>query len=252
MTVTAQDAMELRKQTGVGMMACRKALEEANGDKEKAIEILRKKGAAKAASKADRTMSEGRVAMKGNSMIMLYCETDFVAKNEMFQELVQSLIDKADSDGAEAAKEHFESIKADQIAKIGENMDFEAVSVEGDVIGKYLHTNEKVGCLVVLDGGTEDAARDVAMHAAAMNPLVANPEDVPAEILEKEKDIYREQLLAEGKPEKIIDNIIAGKVKKFCAERALASQPFVKDPSQTVDEYLGDAKIVKFVRFGIE
>lgn len=249
--VTAKDAMELRKETGVGMMACRSALEEANGDKEKAIEILRKKGAAKAASKADREMSEGRVCIKGNTMIVLYCETDFVAKNDMFQELVQSLINKADSEGAEAAKIYFESIKSDKIQAIGENMDFDAATVDGEVIGKYLHTNEKVGCMVVLDGGTEEIARDVAMHATAMNPLVSNPEDVPSDIIEKEKEIYREQLMNEGKPEKIIENIIAGKVNKFCAERALASQPFVKDPSKTVAEYIGDAKIVKFVRFGI-
>lgn len=252
MTVTAKDAMDLRKQTGVGLMTCRKALEEANGDKELAMDILRKKGSAKAASKSDRDMNEGQVAIHENGMIMLLCETDFVANNEKFQALIHSLAEKANNEGVAATKEYFETIKGTTIQEIGENMTLEdVVQVEGDVVGSYRHTNGKIGCIVILEGGDETKARDVAMHAAAMNPLVANPEDVPADLIEKEKEIYKEQLIAEGKPEKIIDNIIAGKVQKFCAERALASQSFVKDPSQTVAEYLGDAKIKKFVRFAV-
>lgn len=253
MTVSAKDAMALRKKTGVGLMACKKALTEANGDMEKAVEILRKSGEAKAASKSDRETSEGRIALSGDAMVQISCETDFVGKNETFLALLDEIAQKAEKEGVEEAKEYFESIKSDKIQEIGENMTLvNIIKVqEGSVRGTYLHTNGKIGTIVALEGGTEEMARDIAMHAAAMDPLVANPEEVPAEVIEKEKEIYREQLQAEGKPEKIMDNIIAGKVKKFCAERALASQPFVKDPSKTVAEYLGDAKIVTFVRFSV-
>ncbi len=252
MTVTAKDAMELRKQTGVGLMTCRKALEEANGDKEKAIDILRKKGEAKAASKAERDMSEGQVGLHETGMVLLLCETDFVAQNDKFQLLVQTLAEKAHTEGESATKEYFESIKGEKIQEIGENMALESViKLEGETLGTYRHTNGKIGCIVVLEGGNEDQARDIAMHAAAMNPMVANPEDVPADIIEKEKDVYREQLKNEGKPENIIENIIAGKVNKFCAERALASQPFVKDPSMTVAQYIAPAKIKTFARVAV-
>lgn len=253
MTISAQDAMTLRKQTGVGLMTCKKALQEANGDMEAAVEILRKKGEAKAASKADRETAEGRVGISGDAIVHISCETDFVGKNENFIAFVQSIADKAQSDGVDATREYFETIKGEKIQEIGENMSLVNITKveDGTVRGGYVHTNGKIATLVALEGGTEEQARDVAMHATAMNPLVANPEDVPAETIEKEKEIYREQLIAEGKPEKILDNIIAGKVKKFCAERALSSQPFVKDPSQTVAEYLGDAKLVSFTRFEV-
>lgn len=252
MAITAQQVKQLRDQTGVGMMACQKALQESDGDMDKAVEILRKKGEAKAASKADRATHEGRVAIVGNVILKLLCETDFVAKNDIFQALLGDLKSKAASDGADAAKEYFESIKTDKIQEIGENMSFDAEVVEGgSVSGEYVHSNEKLGAIVILDGGDETKARDVAMHAVAMDPLVANPEDVPADVIEKEKEIYVEQLKAEGKPEQIIDKIVEGKVQKYCSERALASQPFVKDPSQTVAQYLGDAKLVKFVRYAV-
>lgn len=253
MAVTAAAVQELRKKTGVGMLACKKALEEANGDMEKAIEILRKRGEAKAASKSDRETGEGRVGVSGRAILKLLCETDFVARNEQFIALTDELASMADSDGIEALKTHFESVRADKVQSIGENLVLADVqTVEGgDTTGAYVHSNGKLGALVVLEGGSEEHAKDVAMHAVAMDPMVANPSDVPAELIEKEKDIYREQLLAEGKPEQIIDKIIAGKVQKFCAERALTSQPFVKDPSQTVQEYLGDAKVVAFVRMAV-
>ncbi|MCF7846886.1 MAG: translation elongation factor Ts [Candidatus Gracilibacteria bacterium] len=253
MAISAADVKTLREQTGVGMLACKKALEESNGDREKAVELLRKRGEAKAASKADRSTSEGGIGIAGRAMIKLLCETDFVARNEKFVALTEELAQKAEAESADAAKKHFESIKTDKIQEIGENMSLDAVEVVegGDTVGSYLHTNRKVGTIVVLDGGNEEQARDVAMHATAMNPLVANPEDVPEEILAKEREIAREQLLGEGKPEQILDKIIEGKMKKFCAERALASQAFVKDPEQTVAQYLGDAKIVKFVRMAV-
>lgn len=253
MAVTAQDVKALRDRTGVAMMACKKALEEANGDMDAAIQLLRERGAAKAADKADRETGEGRVAIVGRAMVSLGCETDFVGKNEDFIGFATELATKADSEGVEAAKAHFEDVKTDKIQKIGENIVLNDVQVVdgGSVVGSYVHTTGKVGTMVALDGGTEDHARDVAMHATAMSPLVANPEEVPAELIEKEKEIAAEQLKNEGKPAEIIDKIIVGKIKKFCAERALSSQAFVKDPSMTVAEYLGDAKLVKFVRMAI-
>lgn len=253
MAISAQQVKELRDRTGVAMMACKKALEEANGDMDAAIEILRKRGAAKAADKADRDTGEGRVALAGRALVKLLCETDFVGKNENFVALAQSLADKAAAGGAEAAQAEFEAVKTDKIQEIGENIVLgDVVQVEGgSTVAGYIHSNGKIGVVVALDGGSEDQAKDVAMHAAAMDPLVANPDDVPADLIEKEMEIAKAQLLEEGKPENIIDNILAGKAKKFCAERALASQPFVKDPSQSVQEYLGDAKLVAFLRVAI-
>ncbi|MCF7812284.1 translation elongation factor Ts [Candidatus Gracilibacteria bacterium] len=253
MAITAQQVKELRDRTGVGMMACQKALSEADGDIDRAIEILREKGEAKAASKADRETHEGQVAIHNHAIVKLLCETDFVARNEKFQAFANELAQKASEAGVDAAKQYFESVKTDKIQEIGENILLDSVEIvdQDGVVGSYVHSNGKLGAIVVLSGGTEEKARDVAMHAVAMNPLVANPEEVPADAIEKEKSVCAEQLKNEGKPEQIIDKIIEGKIKKFCAEQALSSQAFVKDPSQTVQEYLGDAKIVTFVRYEV-
>lgn len=251
--VTAKDVQALRKRTGVGMMACKKALTEANGDMDLAIELLRKRGEAKAGSKAERETNEGGVAISGRAIIAVHCETDFVARNENFVAMIQAIADKANEGGAAAAKEYFESVKTDKMQEMGENLKLATVEVlsEGDAVAGYVHNNKKIGVLVALNGGTEEHARDVAMHAAAMDPLVANPEDVPADAIEAEVAIYKEQLTAEGKPEAILDKIIKGKVQKFCADRALTSQTFVKDPSKTVQEFLGDARVARFVRFSV-
>lgn len=251
--ISAAQVKALRDRTGVAMMACKKALAEAEGDEEKAIEILRKRGEAKAGEKADREMGEGLIAISGKAIVKVLCETDFVARNEKFVAFVNEIADKANEGGAEAAKGFFEEVKTDKIQEIGENLTLAGVEVveDGDTVAGYVHSNGKLGTLVALAGGTEDMARDVAMHATAMDPICANPEEVPAELIEKEKEIARVQLVAEGKPEQIIDKIIEGKVNKFCADRALASQAFVKDPSQTVAQFLGDAKLVKFLRLSI-
>ncbi|HEY5714336.1 MAG TPA: translation elongation factor Ts [Candidatus Gracilibacteria bacterium] len=253
MSISAQDVAELRRRTNVGMMACKKALEEAHGDMEAAIELLRKRGESKAAEKSDRSTGEGCIAISGRAMVKILCETDFVAKNEDFVSFLQEVTGIAAKDGIDAAKAYFESVKTDKIQAIGENLVLgDVVVVEGgNTVAGYVHSNGKVAALVSLDGGSEDQAKDVAMHATAMNPSVANPEQVPAESIEKEKAIYRDQLKNEGKPEAIWDKIIVGKVNKFCAEQALTSQPFVKDPSQTVQAYLGDAKVVNFVRMAV-
>ncbi len=251
--ISLSQIQKLRNKTGVGMMACKKALVDANGDLEKAIDVLRKKGVAKAAKRSDRSTGEGIVAISGRTILTILCETDFVARNEGFIELANKIVEKAEKDGLPSATEFFESVKTDKIQEIGENIVLEKLEkIEGgEVIGSYVHTNNKVGAIVVLTGGNELMARDIAMHTVAMDPSVANPDEVPTEEINKEKEIYLEQLKAEGKPEQIIDKIIEGKVKKFCADRALSSQTFVKDPKVTVAEFLGDAKLVKFIRASV-
>jgi len=251
--ITAALVKELREKTGVGMLACKKALTESTGNVEQAIEILRKRGEAKASEKNSRSTNEGIIAIKNKVIIKLLCETDFVAKNEKFIAFGQALADKANQDGEKAAYDFFESQKSDQIQAIGENINLVDVKIieGGDMVSGYVHSNKKLGCIVSLDGGTEEQAKDVAMHAVAMNPEVCNPEDVSSELIEKEKEIYQEQLKKEGKPEQIMEKIIDGKIKKFCAERALTSQPFVKDPSVTVAKYLGNAKLINFIRMSI-
>ncbi len=251
--VTAQDIASLRKKTGVGLMACKKALIEANGNEEEAIKLLRERGISKAGGKADRETKEGGIGIVGRAMIMIACETDFVARNENFVAMCQEIAEKLNNEGEDAMKAHWEDVKPAKMQEMGENLVLsESVLVsEGEVLGGYIHSNRKIGVIVAGTGMSEEQAKDVAMHAAAMDPLVANPEDVPAEVIESEKEIYREQMQNEGKPAEIIDKIIAGKVNKFKAERALTSQSFVKDPSQTVQQYLGDGKVVRFVRFAV-
>ena len=251
--ISASQVKELRDRTNVAMMACKNALEETGGDMEKAIEILRKRGAGKAADKSSRETSEGRVVIAGRIILKILCETDFVAKNDDFINFTQSVADKGANDGLEAAKEYFESTKSDKIQELGENLVLAEIHeiAEGDIIDGYTHSDGKTAALVALSGGSTEQARDVAMHAVAMNPKFANPSDVSAEEIEKEKTIYREQLLAEGKPEQIIEKIMIGKVQKFCAEQALTSQNFVKDPSQTVESFLGDVKLINFTRLAV-
>jgi elongation factor Ts len=248
MAISAMDVKTLRQRTGVGMLACKNALEEANGDIEAAIELLRKRGEMKAASKAERETNEGAIAISGKAIVKLLCETDFVARNEGFVALVEEIAAKANAEGAEAAKAYFESIKTDKMQEIGENLILEQVEIlDGPIVAGYVHSNRKVAAIIALDGSDEEHARDAAMHATAMAPIVATPEEVPAELIENEERIAREELIAAGKPENIIDNIIVGKIKKFCADRALTSQAFVKNPEQTVGEYLG-ANVVGYVR----
>lgn len=251
--VSAVQVKALRDRTGVAMLACKKALEEAGGDEEKALEILRKRGEAKAAEKSDRTTGEGAIAIVGRSYVALLCETDFVARNADFLAFAQELAQTLDAEGAAALEASFEAQKTDKIQAIGENIVLESFGTieDGDTVGHYVHSNNKVAAIVALQGGTPEAARDVAMHVTAMNPSVANPEDVAAEEIEKEKAIARETLEKEGKPAEIIEKILEGKIRKFCAERALTTQDFVKNPEQTVDQYLDGAKVVGFLRIEV-
>lgn len=255
MLITASLVMSLRDKTGVSMMACKKALLEASGDEDKAIEILRKRGEMKSSEKSDRATKEGVVATKieGSKACIaaLRCETDFVARNADFQRLAQQVVDGYFAKG-EAAQTENEAMVKEAVNKLGENILISPFQIiEAPVIGGYVHSNFKIGTLIGLDKGSVEQARDVAMHAAAMNPKVKYPEDISSEVIAKEKEIWNAQLAQEKKPTNILENILKGKEKKFREENALSSQMFVKDNSKTVDQYLGDAKIIQYVRLAI-
>ncbi len=255
MPITASQVNELRQKTGISMMQCKKALEEADGDQEKAIAILRKKGADKAAEKADRQMREGIILTKVEkdkaAIVTQYCETDFVAKNEEFRAIAEKAAETALKDGVEAAKNEAEPALKELFTKLGENMSIEVDVVEGEGLGEYVHTNSKVGAVVKLNRSDSEKARDVAMHITAMNPEVVSPDDLPDDVVIKEREIWTEQLKAEGKPPEIIGKILEGKEKKFREESALLKQAFVKDGDKTVEEYLEDNSVETFVRKAI-
>ncbi|PCI25684.1 translation elongation factor Ts [Candidatus Peregrinibacteria bacterium] len=253
--ITAALVNELRKKTGSGMMACKKALVETDGNMELAIDVLRKNGAAKASEKSDRETTEGAVFIElsngKGSICALGCETDFVAINENFIAMGNEMLSKIVENGTDAGKEAIIAALPQHISTIGENITLiGAQQVEGTTIGSYIHSNKKIGVITVLEGGNQEVANDISMHAAAMNPQVLSPDEIDDALVAKEKEIWKEQLLTEGKPEKIIDNIMNGKEKKFRGENALMSQSFVKDPSMTVAEYAKShgATIKQYIR----
>jgi len=250
---------DIRQITGAGISDVKQALDEAGGDKDQAIEILRKKGQKIAAKKSEREIKEGLVALVSAdgkvAVVTLGCETDFVAKNEDFQkaanDLAQKLLAIGKDDFASWATKY---IQDELIVKIGENLQILQFDiVEGKTIGTYLHSNNKVAAVVVLSEGSEDIAREVAMHVAALAPKYLRPEDVPTDVLTKEKEIYAEQLKQEGKPADMIDKISAGKLNKFYSEVCLIKQPYIKDDKKTVEQFLVDnqAVIAKFVYFSL-
>jgi elongation factor Ts len=254
--VSASAIQSLRARTGVSISACKEALEEAGGDEEKAIEILRKRGIAQAAKKASRDQAEGLVFVKEAdgkaAIVLLRCETDFVARDSVFQEVGQAIVDALFADGEAAGKAVADEKLPALVQKLGENITLgEAHLVEAPIVGTYLHSNKKIGVVIGLDGGSMEHARDAAMHAAAMNPQFSHPDEVTGDAIAKEKEIWREQLAKEGKPEAMLDKIMMGKEKKFREENALLTQPFVKDPSKTVGAYLADAKLKKYIRVAV-
>jgi elongation factor Ts len=255
-TISASAVSSLRARTGVSILACKDALEEAGGDEEKAIEILRKRGIAQAAKKAAREQAEGLVFLKESegkaAVVLIRCETDFVARDSTFQQVGEAIVSTLLAKGEDAAKQEADLKLPELVQKLGENISLgELKLVEAPVIGTYVHSNQKIGVVVGLEGGTKDQARDAAMHAAAMNPQYARPEEVTPEALAKEREIWTEQLKKEGKPEAMLDKIMIGKEKKFREENALLTQPFVKDSSMTVEKYLGDSKLSAYVRLSV-
>lgn len=246
---------KLRELTGAGMMECKNSLDESGGDIDKAIEVLRKKGALKAAKKAQREAKEGSVDIaissdhKNGSIVQVNCETDFVARNPGFVSFVKELAEAGLRNGA---REEFEKKKDDLVLKLGENITFgNAEVLTGGYVAGYLHSNKKVASLVVFNKEVnEEIAHEVAMQIVAASPVYIKCEDVPAEVLEHEKEIYREQLKNEGKPENMIEKILFGKLAKFYEEVCLLKQPFIKEEKKRVEQLLPEgAEVTKFVRF---
>lgn len=264
MAVTASLVKELRERTGLGMMECKKALVEANGDIELAIEELRKSSGLKAAKKAGRTAADGVVAVKVADdatmgvLVEVNSETDFVARDDNFLSFVAKVVDKAfadrQSDVAALMSGELEKAREALVQKIGENITVRRVQiVEAPVVGSYVHSNNRIAVLTALTGGDAELAKDVAMHVAASNPQVNKPDDMPAELVEKEKEIFTAQAKESGKPDEIIAKMITGRINKFLAENSLVEQPFVKDPDVKVGKLVKNvgADVAGFSRFEV-
>lgn len=261
--ISASLVKELRERTGLGMMECKKALVEADGDIEKAIDDLRKSSGMKAAKKAGRTAAEGVVAIKvaaDNSygvLVEVNSETDFVARDDNFMTFVNAVVEKAFSDkqaDAAALAADMEDARQALVQKIGENIAVRRVAlVEAPMVGSYVHSNSRIAVLTALTGGDAELAKDVAMHVAAVNPQVVKPEDMPEELLIKEREIFSVQARESGKPEEIIEKMIEGRINKFLAESSLVAQPFVKDPEVKVGKLVKDAgaDVLSFIRFEV-
>jgi elongation factor Ts len=253
--ITASEVNKLRQSTGAGMMDCKKALVEAEGDFDKAVEILRKKGQKVAANRADRESSEGAVLAKVNKdqtagvVVSLNCETDFVAKNDAYLELAEGLANLAlNHDNLEAflAADYNGMSVADKLTEqtgvIGEKIEIGGFKrLEAPFVGAYIHAGNKIATLVGLSSVVDQAAevaKNVAMQAAAMNPIALNEEGVDASIVEKEIEIAKDQLRQEGKPEAMLDNIAKGKLKRFFKDNTLVNQDYIKDSKMSVDQYV--------------
>lgn len=254
--VTAAAIASLRARTGVSISACKDALVEAGGDEDKAIEILRKRGLAQAAKKAERDQKEGLIFLKqdGNraAAVFVRCETDFVARDDNFQAAGNAVAEALLKDGEDAAKKIADEKMPELVQKLGENISVAEMHLfEAPVVGTYLHSNAKVAVMIGLENGEVEQARDVAMHAAAFSPTVMSPTEISSEAVAKEKEIWAEQLAKEGKPAEIQEKIMIGKEKKFREENALLTQAFAKDPSKTVEQFLGSSKLVKYVRVSV-
>ncbi|MBM7698301.1 translation elongation factor Ts [Kurthia huakuii] len=270
MAVTAKMVKELREKTGAGMMDCKKALVQTDGDIDAAVDFLREKGLAAAGKKADRIAAEGTtfIAENGNGAVLLEvnAETDFVAKNEGFQTLVKELADHllaakpADVEAALASTMENGATVAEHIstaiATIGEKITLRRFVIEtktdADAFGAYLHMGGRIGVLTVVEGTTDASkAKDVAMHIAAINPKYVSHDQVSADEVEHERKVLTEQALNEGKPENIVAKMVEGRLNKYFKEICLLDQPFVKNPDETVAKFLGDAKVSEFVRYEV-
>jgi len=277
MQITASMVKELRERTGSGMMECKKALQEADGDIEVAIENMRKSGMAKADKKSGRVAAEGRVVIevsedgKSAAIVEVNCETDFVSGGDDFLSFVTAIAKTAlankPADIAalsemtlEGSSETIEEARKEKIAKIGENMQlrrFEVLETSNGTFGSYSH-GLRMGVLVEMafndkSSGSDELIKDVAMHIAASNPMCISETDVPAETLEKEKEILRAQALESGKPADIVEKMLTGRIRKYLAEITLLGQSFVKDPDKTVETLLSDAgaTVNRFVRYEV-
>jgi len=264
--ITAALVKELRERTSLGMMECKNALVEADGDIDQAIELLRKASGMKAAKKAGRTAAEGVVLVKiasDNSagvMVEVNSETDFAAKEQNFTNFAKQVLDAVfeskESDVSKLMEGDLEEARLGLVQKIGENITVRRAAViaeEGLTVGSYVHSNNKIAVLVSLRGGDEELAKDVAMHVAAVNPMVVNAEEVPADVLSKESEIYTAQAAESGKPADIVEKMVSGRLRKFIEEVTLTEQAFVRDPDIKVGKLVkdGNAEIVSFIRYEV-
>ncbi|SFD98343.1 translation elongation factor Ts [Thermophagus xiamenensis] len=273
MAITAADVSKLRKMTGAGMMDCKKALQEAGGDFDKAVEVIRKKGMAVASKRADREASEGVVLSKVSSdarkgaLLVLNCETDFVAKNDSFVALAQSILDLALEKGANTLDEvkaleldgvPVKDVITEQIGVIGEKLELAAFEViEAESVISYIHPGNKLATIVGFNKANieNQMAKDVAMQVAAMAPVAVDRDSVPQDIVEKELEIGKEMARNEGKPEEMLDRIAQGRLGKFFKENTLLEQAFVKDNKMSIKQYLQSADkeltVTGFKRFSL-
>jgi elongation factor Ts len=267
MNITAEMVKQLRERTGAGMMECKKALVESQGDLDSAAELMRKSGLAKADKKAARVAAEGTVAAERSGLsavlVEVNCETDFVARSDEFQAFAREIAQSALATSADTLEAllgtargaaTLEEQRRALIAKIGENISvrrFVKVTAPG-ALGTYIH-GSRIGSLVALEGGDEALARDLAMHVAAVNPAYIDASEVPAAVLDKEREILTEQTKGEKKPPDIIAKMVEGRLRKYLAEITLLGQPFVKDPETTVEKLVkkAGARVVRFVRFEV-
>ncbi|MGI8583999.1 MAG: translation elongation factor Ts [Chitinophagaceae bacterium] len=270
-TITAADINKLRQQTGAGMMDCRKALTESNGDFETAIDYLRKKGQKVAALRGDREAKEGVVIAKTTEdnktgfIINVSCETDFVSKNAEYVEFAKSIMEAAIKNNVKSVDE-LNSVKIgddtvadklnEQVAKIGEKISVSKFErIEAEFVAAYIHGAYRMGVLVGFNKNAGDAGKDIAMQIAAMNPIAVDQSSVAPEVISREKNIAIEQVKAEGKPAEMAEKIAMGKINKFFKDSTLLAQPFVKDANKSVSEYLksidADLKVIEFKRVAL-
>ena len=260
--ITAALVKELRERTAAGMMECKKALVEANGDIELAIDNMRKSGQAKAAKKAGRIAAEGIILAKVSAdgkfgvILELNCETDFVAKDAGFKAFGEEVINAALADkitNIDVLKAKFEEQRANLVAKIGENINIRRIAaLEGDVLGTYLH-GARIGVMVAATGADEELVKHIAMHIAASKPEYVKPDDVPAEVVAREHQIQLDIAIESGKPREIAEKMVEGRMRKFTGEVSLTGQNFVMDPSKTVGDLLKENKadVTNFIRFEV-
>ncbi len=261
--ISASQVKELREKTGLGLMDCKKALEEANGDIDLAIEELRKTSGIKASKKSGRSAADGLIGITSRDkdffMIEVNCETDFVARDESYINFTKETLDIYSNNPSYSLKQLLESGVEDNreklVQKLGENIVVRrlAKSDDSSISGSYLHSNNKIGCIVSLEGGDETLANDIAMHAAATDPMAVSPSDIPKETVDKEREIFKAQSEESGKPSEIIEKMIEGKISKFLAEISLTEQDFVKDPNVKISKLLADnnASISSFTRYEV-
>ena len=261
--ISASQVKELREKTGLGLMDCKKALEESQGDMELAIEELRKTSGIKASKKSGRSAADGLIAIKSQEdqyfMIEVNCETDFVARDDSFVEFTSQTLDSYVSNPESSLEEILANGAEDNrekiVQKLGENIVIRRIAKtnESSVTGSYLHSNQKIGCIVSLEGGDESLANDIAMHASATDPMAVTPSDIPTETVEKEREIFRAQSEGSGKPPEIVEKMIEGKVAKFLSEVSLTEQDFVKDPNMKISQLLkeNNANILNFIRYEV-